>query len=323
MSTHVNSATIQKPDTSNVHDIPAVYTRKSSLCGGISSCLEDKDGRFLHNPLKSTGIPGVGHALYPQSSRCNTMTKGELVRVPLRCNPRSTVGNEIPTHHHILTPLDTFGLLARRGTRRTKQQQGSLSIPQTVSLQHNPGMDGFDLRNSAGVVDNTKQKREARRSKKKGLAKLGRLMLSEPPIDSITSQKRPPTADGSEDDKMISPQGNTPTPMGISTSRPGADAHTKNSDMAIENTANPGIDLVLPSSDPSEVDTVVIYVEPPLIELVYRSVEQMGRCGERGGAQEAIKQIENNHRTKCNNAPTHTRKSPIQHSRCHLMKIPY
>ena len=31
---------------------------------------------------------------------------------------------------------------------------------------------------------------------------------------------------------------------------------------------------------PDKVDTVVIHVEPPLIDLVYRSVEQMGRRGE-------------------------------------------
>ena len=103
-----------------------------------------------------------------------------------------------------------------------------------------------------------------RRLKEESLAKLGRSLLR----------------------RVIPPQGETPTPTGISTGKSGLYAHTKNSAMA---SANKDIDLVLRPSDPSEVDTVVIYIEPPLINLVYRAVEQMGRCEERRGTQEAVK----------------------------------
>ena len=39
---------------------------------------------------------------------------------------------------------------------------------------------------------------------------------------------------------------------------------------------NKDVDLVPHPSEPSKLDTVVIPVEPPLIDLVYRAVEQIG-----------------------------------------------
>ena len=61
---------------------------------------------------------------------------------------------------------------------------------------------------------------------------------------------------------------------GISTDESRLNAH-KEKNPALAH-IDKDINLVPHPSDPSKLDTVVIYVKPPLIDLVYHAVEQIG-----------------------------------------------